>query len=529
MKTIEATVQKQNLVITPSVLSVAESVNAYALKITYDAEWADVDTKIITFKGPSGRAYPIPDNGEESGVVIPWEVLRCPGKVYVGVIGYKGSVQKLVTTGIYERNTFVVLPAAFGLSEAITPTPDVYQKIVQTIELMQGEIGDLADLTTEAKNNLVAAINEIAEGGGATGTVKSVNNVEPDASGNVQLGAGDVGAQSALNTAQLAAVNSGINSTKVSQIATNETDIDAIEAKIPSAATSANQLADKDFVNNQVSTNTANYISDNGEPFESVAALEAYSGTVTNNDYAFVEVIESGNTYYDRYKATVTGSTVTWAKEYRINNSSFTSGQWDAINSGITSSGVAKLVDFTGTDGTAAGSTGLVPAPTTGDAGKVLGASGNWETPSGGVKTLTTADYNYPANNPSYVGLWLLEPGFYSIPEGVSWRGPDMTSTANTSTVAMVGQKNNINYTPIVYGHNGRLRGGAGQSSTYSQSINGQGFILSSTDIVDNLKASSSGSDNWKPLSAYQGYLLNNKILDLVLTTSEFNTLWENA
>ena len=101
-----------------------------------------------------------------------------------------------------------------------------------------------------------------------------------------------------------------------------------------------------DFVNSSIATNTANYISNNGEPFTSVAQLEAYSGTVTNNDYAFVTGTDSaGNTYYDRYKATVCDSTVTWALEYRLNNSSFTAAQWAAINSGITAALVAKIHD----------------------------------------------------------------------------------------------------------------------------------------------------------------------------------------
>ena len=99
-----------------------------------------------------------------------------------------------------------------------------------------------------------------------------------------------------------------------------------------------------EFVNSSIATNTANYISNNGEPFTSVEQLEAYSGTVTNNDYAFVTGKDpEGNTYYDRYKATVSGETVTWALEYRLNNSSFTAAQWSAINSGITSVLVAKI------------------------------------------------------------------------------------------------------------------------------------------------------------------------------------------
>ena len=106
-----------------------------------------------------------------------------------------------------------------------------------------------------------------------------------------------------------------------------------------------------EFVNSSIATNTANYISNNGEPFTSVEQLEAYTGAVTNNDYAFVTGIDSeGNTYYDRYKATVSGSNVTWALEYRLNNSSFTAAQWSAINSGITSVLVAKIHDHSNKD-----------------------------------------------------------------------------------------------------------------------------------------------------------------------------------
>ena len=106
--------------------------------------------------------------------------------------------------------------------------------------------------------------------------------------------------------------------------------------------TSTNAVQNKaiyNFTNSSIATNTAYYISNNGQPFTSVAQLEAYTGEVSNNDYAFVRGTDlAGNTYYDRYKATVVDSTVTWAQEYRLNNSSFTSNQWETINSGFTSS-----------------------------------------------------------------------------------------------------------------------------------------------------------------------------------------------
>lgn len=134
-----------------------------------------------------------------------------------------------------------------------------------------------------------------------------------------------------------------------SEISGLTADVGTIKNIIPNTASETNELADKNFVNSTVGTNTANYIyktESGGEkvPFSSVAELEAYAGTVTNNDYAFVTGIdENGNTYYDRYKADVNDSVVTWAKEYRLNNSSFTAEQWAAIQSGITAEKVAQF------------------------------------------------------------------------------------------------------------------------------------------------------------------------------------------
>lgn len=115
----------------------------------------------------------------------------------------------------------------------------------------------------------------------------------------------------------------------------NASDIDAIEAKIPSAASSSNQLADKAFVNRSIATNTATFKG----TFNSLAELQAVTGA-TNNDYGFViEYDEQGNEYYDRYK--YNGSA--WVYEYKIESTPFTAAQWAAIQSGITSGDVDKL------------------------------------------------------------------------------------------------------------------------------------------------------------------------------------------
>lgn len=130
--------------------------------------------------------------------------------------------------------------------------------------------------------------------------------------------------------------------------------VNSIESIIPEAASAENQLADKNFVNSSIASNTANFIG----TFSSVAELEAYSGTLTNNDYAFVTTTDgAGNTTYNRYK--YNGDTETWVFEYTLNNSSFTSDQWAAINSEITSVKVTQITtnqnDITTIKGTMSG------------------------------------------------------------------------------------------------------------------------------------------------------------------------------
>ena len=99
---------------------------------------------------------------------------------------------------------------------------------------------------------------------------------------------------------------------------------------IPSTATAQNQLADKNFVNSSIATNTANFLG----TYTSLADIEAIQNP-TNNDYAFLETTDSsGNSLYSIYKYNCEDEE--WLFEYELNNSSFTAEQWATINSGIT-------------------------------------------------------------------------------------------------------------------------------------------------------------------------------------------------
>lgn len=118
-------------------------------------------------------------------------------------------------------------------------------------------------------------------------------------------------------------------------------DISTINGKIPQQASSSNQLADKDFVNSSISTNTANFRGTSATGLTEAQFLAwADTLTKTNNDYVFWNTVDSdGNTIYKRYKYNGTN----WIYEYTLNNSSFTANQWASINSGITSSDVTQI------------------------------------------------------------------------------------------------------------------------------------------------------------------------------------------
>ena len=136
------------------------------------------------------------------------------------------------------------------------------------------------------------------------------------------------------------------------------TDINTIESKIPTEASSSNQLADKDFVNSSIATNTATYrgsynlVSDlsltiSATEQQIATALAGAISTADNNDYCFVQIPTADDTptviaRVDRYKYNGTA----WALEYTLNSSGFTAAQWAALNSGITSGLVSKLSDL---------------------------------------------------------------------------------------------------------------------------------------------------------------------------------------
>ncbi len=381
----------------------------------------------------------------------------------------------------------------------------------------------------------------ISFGGG--GAVNSVNGMT-----------GDVVLDIPSKTSELANDNNFQTGTQVIQAVGQETtareaanteihnEIDVINGKIPAQATRANQLADKNFVNSSISTNTAYYISNNGQPFQSLAELEAYSGVLTNNDYAFVVGVDSeGNTTYTRYK--YSSATQEWAQEYILNNSSFTADQWAAITSGITSGLVEKLkgiedgaevnvqsdwdeddttapeyiknkptppADFVGTDGQTAGTHGLVPAPAATDAGKYLKADGTWDSVQAGptvVQTIGTSTTDVMSQNA--VRNMIYQPNTSSVPLRAIQIG-DGTHYGGTVT----------NGTPVAIGYNAAVAVSGGNTGSgvaiggNTQSSHNYAVALGYGSVTGRINELSVGGGNsLSPIGGVRGRYIAN-VLD---------------
>jgi hypothetical protein len=115
----------------------------------------------------------------------------------------------------------------------------------------------------------------------------------------------------------------------------NKTSEGQIAPLIPPEASPTNQLADKEYVDEKVRSDSATFKG----TFDTMEELLQVTGA-NNNDYAFVaDTDEYGNTVYKRYKFNGTN----WIFEYNVSYTEFSAGEWAAIRSGMTSEKREKL------------------------------------------------------------------------------------------------------------------------------------------------------------------------------------------
>ena len=127
----------------------------------FSAEW-DGLVKTAVFEG-SGVKKDVTLPGDTA--VIPHECLTAPGGMLrVGVLGTDGTIQ---TPTVYTDIGQIEQGADPSGDTSADPTLPIWAQL-------QAMIGDLGNLTTTAKENLVAAVNEAAKSGGGGGTAADV-------------------------------------------------------------------------------------------------------------------------------------------------------------------------------------------------------------------------------------------------------------------------------------------------------------------------------------------------------------------
>lgn len=434
--------------------------------------------------------------------------------------------------------------------------------IITGVASINGQTGDL-NLKTVNGNEILGTGNiEIQAGvtsvNGDTGDVTiTASGIGAASSSDLQTLASTVaGKQNALTIDQMTAVNSGIDSTKVGQIATNTQGI--------SDEVTARQNADVNL-QNQIDGLAAS--SDVTDIVGTKAALNAYDTTkLKDNDIIKVLQDESqdGETTYYRWSITtqtftligeegpyytksqtdtllnakqddlVAGTNITIAadgKTISATDTTYTAGTNVSISSGnVISATDTTYSNFVGTDGTAAGTAGLVPAPATTDAAKYLKADGTWAevAAGGGATPLTSADYNYHASGSEddTVALWKMPAGIYeSYSNGVktaTWSGQSIASNGvfivrhpNTSVSTITSFISGVIYPdiPSLTSYGGSvvdilIKTATGERITKLATY-GNGYrLLNTIEVQDNLTSTRDDV----PLSANQGKVLKGLI-----------------
>lgn len=312
---------------------------------------------------------------EDFEAVPQWSSLPTASADYVGkIVQFIGATDSSYTHGyFYECISDGSTPATYSWSQTnAQPSDNDYTSLlnkpsINSVTLSgnktSADLGIISSIgqgsnitinTTDPANPVISATGQVNSDWNSSSGLSQILNKPSLATVATSGSYNDLSNKPTIPAAQ---VNSDWNSSSgVSEILNKPdlsvyaaaSDVTAIEGKIPSAASTSNQLADKAFVNSSISNMAANYVTSDaqGDNFASHAALLAgpyyYKGqsyTLTNNDYALVETDEDHSNATTRYMY----DGAQWAFQYVVNNAPFTQAQLDAINSTITAN---KVQDY---------------------------------------------------------------------------------------------------------------------------------------------------------------------------------------
>ena len=271
-----------------------------------------------------------------------------------------------------------------SLSDRVT---DNYAELSQDVINLSNDIattnGNVSDLDDKVENyktstdNAISGLsdtvsdNYIELDGKISDNATAINNhiantSNPHEVTKAQVGLGNVDNTSDLNKPISTATQTALNG--ISGNLTDETnariaadnlinaDIDDIQDLIPNQASASNQLADKQFVNSAIQTNSAHFRG-NWSTWANVPtdvndypADDDGNKTPTTNDYMVVQNASdyTGETLEGAWQFTYTGLWATngksgWQPRFQINESPLTPAEQTALDSGINQALVAQI------------------------------------------------------------------------------------------------------------------------------------------------------------------------------------------
>lgn len=256
-----------------------------------------------------------------------------------------------------------------GVLGNIQDQTDLINLVDNATGAIQGEVeeisANLSALGATVSDNYIELDGKISDNATAINN-HIADKTNPHEVTKAQVGLGNVDNTSDLNKPISTATQTALNG--ISGNLTDETnariaadnlinaDIDDIHALIPNQATTSNQLADKQFVNSAIQTNSAHFRG-NWSTWANVPtdvndypADDDGNKTPTTNDYMVVQNASdyTGETLEGAWQFTYTGLWATngksgWQPRFQVNESPLTPAQQTALDSGITPALVAQI------------------------------------------------------------------------------------------------------------------------------------------------------------------------------------------